>query len=224
MSRIRLANGNDWASRSSASQMLGAVAVPVNTRFTESEVEYVITDSGAVLRLRAGAAAPRRRAVRRRRPRAQRPRRHLLHERHDGVPEGRDDDPRELPVELRDVHVASSASPATTTIRQPRLGAAVPRHRLQQPADHHDPDGRHDGDHARVRGAAVPPRDRRRADQRAHLGAGDLLAGDEPAELRRLRRERRRAGSATAARRRRPTSSRVCARRSPTPGSATASA
>ena len=43
---------------------------------------------------------------------------------------------------------------------QPRLGAAVPRHRLQQPADHHHPAQRHDGHHAGVRGAGVPERRR----------------------------------------------------------------
>ena len=44
---IRLPNGNDWALAFFGVQMLGAVAVPVNTRFTESEIEYVVTDSGA---------------------------------------------------------------------------------------------------------------------------------------------------------------------------------
>jgi long-chain acyl-CoA synthetase len=44
---IRLGNGNDWAYAFFATQMLGAVAVPVNTRFTEPEVEYVLTDSSA---------------------------------------------------------------------------------------------------------------------------------------------------------------------------------
>jgi acyl-CoA synthetase (AMP-forming)/AMP-acid ligase II len=44
---IRLGNGNAWALAFFGIQMLGAVAVPVNTRFTEPEVEYVITDSGA---------------------------------------------------------------------------------------------------------------------------------------------------------------------------------
>ena len=38
--------------------MLGAVAVPVNTRFTEAEVEYVVTDSGARFVLQPGEALP----------------------------------------------------------------------------------------------------------------------------------------------------------------------
>jgi long-chain acyl-CoA synthetase len=44
---IRLANGADWCIAFFAIQMAGAVAVPVNTRFTEPEVEYVLTDSGS---------------------------------------------------------------------------------------------------------------------------------------------------------------------------------
>ena len=51
---IRLPNGNDWAFAFYGIQLAGAVAVPVNTRFTESEVEYVVTDSGAEDRHRAG--------------------------------------------------------------------------------------------------------------------------------------------------------------------------
>ena len=44
---IHLANGNDWAYAFFGVQLAGAVAVPVNTRFSDSEVEYVVTDSGA---------------------------------------------------------------------------------------------------------------------------------------------------------------------------------
>lgn len=44
---IRLGNGNNWALAFWGIQMAGAVTVPVNTRFTDSEVEYVVTDSGA---------------------------------------------------------------------------------------------------------------------------------------------------------------------------------
>jgi long-chain acyl-CoA synthetase len=55
---IRLGNGNDWAYAFFGIQMLGAVAVPVNTRFTDSEVEYVITDSGAGFVFEPGAPLP----------------------------------------------------------------------------------------------------------------------------------------------------------------------
>jgi long-chain acyl-CoA synthetase len=44
---IRLGNGIDWALAFFGAQLLGAVVVPVNTRFTEEEVAYVVEDSGA---------------------------------------------------------------------------------------------------------------------------------------------------------------------------------
>jgi long-chain acyl-CoA synthetase len=44
---IRLGNGVDWVVAFWGTQLAGAVAVPVNTRFTDPEVEYVVTDSGA---------------------------------------------------------------------------------------------------------------------------------------------------------------------------------
>ncbi len=45
---IHLPNGNDWAYAFFGVQLAGAAAVPVNTRFTDAEVDYVVTDSGAV--------------------------------------------------------------------------------------------------------------------------------------------------------------------------------
>ncbi len=44
---IRLPNGTDWVLAFWGVQLAGAVAVPVNTRFKEPEVEYVVSDSGA---------------------------------------------------------------------------------------------------------------------------------------------------------------------------------
>jgi long-chain acyl-CoA synthetase len=44
---IRLPNGLDWVLAFWGTQLAGAIAVPVNTRFTESEAQYVIEDSGA---------------------------------------------------------------------------------------------------------------------------------------------------------------------------------
>ncbi len=44
---IHLPNGNDWAYAFFGIQLAGATAVPVNTRFSDAEVEYVVTDSGA---------------------------------------------------------------------------------------------------------------------------------------------------------------------------------
>ena len=44
---IRLGNGIDWCLAFFGIQLLGAIAVPVNTRFTEVEASYVLTDSGS---------------------------------------------------------------------------------------------------------------------------------------------------------------------------------
>jgi len=44
---IRLPNGNDWAYAFWGTLLAGAVVVPVNTRFTDSEAAYVIEDSGS---------------------------------------------------------------------------------------------------------------------------------------------------------------------------------
>ncbi len=44
---IRLPNGLDWCLAFFGAQLAGAVVVPVNIRFTESEIDYVIDDSGA---------------------------------------------------------------------------------------------------------------------------------------------------------------------------------
>lgn len=55
---IRLANGVDWCLAFYGVQMLGAIAVPVNTRFSEAEVEYVVNDSGAKYIFQPEAALP----------------------------------------------------------------------------------------------------------------------------------------------------------------------
>jgi long-chain acyl-CoA synthetase len=44
---IRLINGLDWVLAFWGAQLAGAVVVPVNTRFKDSEVDYVLDDSGA---------------------------------------------------------------------------------------------------------------------------------------------------------------------------------
>jgi long-chain acyl-CoA synthetase len=44
---IRLPNGLDWVLAFFGAQLLGAVVVPINTRFTDDEVAYVIGDSEA---------------------------------------------------------------------------------------------------------------------------------------------------------------------------------
>lgn len=55
---IHLANGLDWCLAFFGTQMAGAVAVPVNTRFSEPEVEYVVTDSGSRFSFLPGARLP----------------------------------------------------------------------------------------------------------------------------------------------------------------------
>src|SRR5216683_2224522 len=44
---IRLGNGLKWCVAFYGIELAGAIAVPVNTRFTDTEVEYVINDSGS---------------------------------------------------------------------------------------------------------------------------------------------------------------------------------
>jgi acyl-CoA synthetase (AMP-forming)/AMP-acid ligase II len=55
---IRLPNGIDWVLAFWGAQLLGAVVVPVNTRFTEDEVAYVVEDSGARYTFAPGAGLP----------------------------------------------------------------------------------------------------------------------------------------------------------------------
>jgi long-chain acyl-CoA synthetase len=55
---IRLQNGIDWVLAFFGAQLAGAVVVPVNTRFTDSEVAYVIEDSGARFTFVPEAALP----------------------------------------------------------------------------------------------------------------------------------------------------------------------
>ena len=53
---IRLGNGIDWVLAFFGAQLLGAVVVPVNTRFTEEEAAYVVKDSGAAYTFEHGRA------------------------------------------------------------------------------------------------------------------------------------------------------------------------
>ncbi len=55
---IRLPNSIDWVLAFFGAQLLGAVAVPVNTRFTEQEAAYVVEDSGAAFTFASGAPLP----------------------------------------------------------------------------------------------------------------------------------------------------------------------
>ena len=55
---IRLGNGLEWCLAFFGTLMAGAVVVPVNTRFSESEVDYVITDSGSAFVFMPGSPLP----------------------------------------------------------------------------------------------------------------------------------------------------------------------
>ncbi len=55
---ILLPNSLDWVLAFWGIQLAGAVAVPVNTRFKESEVDYVVSDSGASFVFRDGEELP----------------------------------------------------------------------------------------------------------------------------------------------------------------------
>ncbi|MCU1501365.1 MAG: putative fatty-acid--CoA ligase, partial [Ilumatobacteraceae bacterium] len=55
---IHLPNGVPWVTAFFGSQLAGAVAVPVNTRFSPAEVRYVVADCGASYVVEPGAALP----------------------------------------------------------------------------------------------------------------------------------------------------------------------
>ncbi len=54
----RLANGADWVLAFFGAQLLGAVVVPVNTRFTDEEAAYVVGDSRAAYLFAPGEPLP----------------------------------------------------------------------------------------------------------------------------------------------------------------------
>ena len=55
---IRLGNGVDWVLAFLGAVLADAIVVPVNTRFTEDEANYVVTDSGAAYVFMPGAPLP----------------------------------------------------------------------------------------------------------------------------------------------------------------------
>ncbi|MFT3852797.1 MAG: AMP-binding protein [Ilumatobacteraceae bacterium] len=55
---IRLPNGADWVVAFFGCLLAGAVAVPVNTRFSEHEVDHVVADSGASVVISTGTPLP----------------------------------------------------------------------------------------------------------------------------------------------------------------------
>jgi acyl-CoA synthetase (AMP-forming)/AMP-acid ligase II len=55
---IRLPNGIDWVLAFFGAQLLGAVVVPVNMRFTDEEAAYVVEDSGSLYTFAADVPIP----------------------------------------------------------------------------------------------------------------------------------------------------------------------
>src|SRR5258708_12485496 len=55
---LRLGNGVDWALAFFGAMLAGGVVVPVNTRLTEPEVDYVVSDSGASYVVAPGEPLP----------------------------------------------------------------------------------------------------------------------------------------------------------------------
>ena len=55
---IRFTNGLDWCIAFWGTLLAGAIAVPVNTRFSDAEVEYVLTDSGSRFTFLPGQPLP----------------------------------------------------------------------------------------------------------------------------------------------------------------------
>src|SRR5579863_1698353 len=55
---IRLGNSLEWCVAFFGAQLAGAIAVPVNTRFSEPEVDYVIQDSGSKFTCLPGEPLP----------------------------------------------------------------------------------------------------------------------------------------------------------------------
>jgi acyl-CoA synthetase (AMP-forming)/AMP-acid ligase II len=55
---IRLPNGIEWVLAFFGAQLAGTTVVPVNTRFTEDEVAYVVGDSGAGYQFTSGSPLP----------------------------------------------------------------------------------------------------------------------------------------------------------------------
>ena len=138
---IRLGNGVDWCLAFFGAVLAGAIVVPVNTRFTEEEAGYVITDSGARYVFLPAKPLP------------------------DGEPLVVDDQDRADPAAIfytsgttgfpkgavtsHENFLSNAETCRRALLRgagQPAhadLGAAVPRDRLQQPAAAGDVPGRH---------------------------------------------------------------------------------
>ena len=102
-SRSGSATASTGSSAFFGTALAGGIVVPVNTRLTEAEAAFVVSDSGAAYVVAPGEPLPDGAAARDRRRGTRRPGGDLLHQRHDRLPQGRRDHARELPVELREL-------------------------------------------------------------------------------------------------------------------------
>ena len=91
---VRYPAGINWVLAFWGTVMAGGVAVAVNTRSAQPEVEFVLSDAGARIDLRRRHPAARRPTVRDRRTRARRHGRAVLHLGHHRSPQGGADHPR----------------------------------------------------------------------------------------------------------------------------------
>ena len=153
------------ASLSSARKWPARIVVPVNTRFSEPEVDYVIYRFRR--RVHLSSRTSRCRMARRSSPEHWTPRDVAAifytsgttgfpkgaMTTHEGFLANTETCRRIMPLPVRWQHP------------QPGLGAAVPCHGMQQPASAHLRNGGDDGDHAGVRRAGVSGGHRRRAHQ-----------------------------------------------------------
>ena len=217
-----LPNGLAWVLAFFGIQLAGAVAVPVNTRLTEPEVDYVLNDSGATYVFRPASLS---------------------------LTASRSCEDKPGPADLAAIFYTSGTtgfpkgamtthenflSNCETCIRVINIERDMPiRNLVSVPLFHvtgcnsqlllTTDAGRHDRDHAGVRGAEVPARHRRRADRRRSPRCRPSSGWRPTSPTSPSSTCRACGGCPTAGRPARPRSSRRCGRRSPTPGWATAS-
>jgi acyl-CoA synthetase (AMP-forming)/AMP-acid ligase II len=180
---IRLGNGIDWVLAFLGAVLADAIVVPVNTRFTEEEANYVVTDSGAAYVFVPGAALPDGDALASTTPSRPSPAAIFYTSGTTGFPKGAVTSHENFLSNAETCRRALSVDPAglRTLISVPLFHVTGCNSQLLVALYV----GGTGGDHARLRGRGVPARDRGGGDRHHGHGAGHLLAGDQPAGLRR---------------------------------------